>query len=332
GDIANYDVGITISATIVPDPEAPTTGTIIYNESTEGNDGTYDYRWVMGEEGSYDICSQTMTLSTTIQYIDIFGPDPTAWVDWYTSTITASISVEGGVGPAVPNGTVVENISAAPGDEVSLVGTVNDLQGLTSISVVNSDLGLNEVINLSGELSYELNQTFTIPGDTSEGDYSIETTATNVEGLSTTFVTNLLVSNSAGCSDDVAIFANQTLDANVFFSETDGSFDPYEFSATVATVLNGDALTITGDFMDFFEMDLTLTMVPDANDSSFGEALFDIEDLGEADDGLTYRLVQVEPGSYNACERTISVVLDIEYEDGGTWVFYYRGEAEFSLP
>ena len=226
----------------------------------------------------------------------------------------------------------MENISAAPGDEVSIVGTVNDLQGLTSISVVNSNLGLNEVINLSGELSYELNQTFTIPDNTSEGDYSIETTATNIEGLSTTFVTNLLVSNSAGCSDNLTIFADQTLDSNVFFSETDGSFDPYEFSATVTTVLNGDALTLTGDFMDFFEMDLTLTMVPDENDSSFGEALFDIENLGEADDGFTYRLAQVQPGSYNACERTISVVLDVEYEDGGTWVFYYRGEAEFSLP
>jgi hypothetical protein len=332
GDIANYDVGITVTATIVPNPDAPTTGTLIYDASTEGNDGTYDYRWVMGEEGTYDICARTMTLSTTIQYIDIFGPDPTAWVDWYTSTITANITVEGGEGAAAPNGTVIETLAAAPGSNFSLTGTINDLQGLTGINIVSADLGINENIGLSGELTFELDETFTVPAEIAEGAYTIETTANNIEGESTTFTTTVNVNNNAGCSDDFTIFDNQTMDANVFFSETDGSFDPYEYSNTVSTALNGNELTVSGNFIDFFDVDLTLTMEPDENDASFGAAVFDIEDLGEAEDGFVYRLVQVSPGTYDACSGTINVVVDIEYEDGGNWVFYYRTEAEFSIP
>ena len=332
GDIANYDVGITIMATIIPNPDAPTTGTIIYDQSSVGSDDTYDYRWVMGEEGTYDICSRTMTLSTTIQYIDIFGPDPTAWVDWYTSDIVATISVEGGDGPAAPNGSVIENISAAPGDSINMTGTINDLQGLTSIDILSNDLSINQNIVLSGELTYDLNETFTVPSTTIEGTYAVETTATNIEGESTTFTTTVNVNNNAGCSDDFTIFDNQTMDANVFFSETDGSFDPYEYSNTVSTSLNGDELTVSGNFIDFFDVDLTLTMEPDENDASFGAAVFDIEDLGEAEDGFVYRLVQVSPGTYDACSGTINVVVDLEYEDGGNWVFYYRTEAEFSIP
>jgi len=332
GDIANYDVGITLTATIVPDTNAPTTGTLIYGPSTIGNDDTYDYRWIMGEEGTYDICARTMNLSTTIQYIDIYGPDPMAWVDWYTSTITAIMTVEGGDGPAAPNGVVIENISAAPQDNINITGTINDLQGLSSINILNNDLGINESITLSGELMYELNEPFLIPAGTQEGTYTIETTAVNIEGLSTTFVTNVSVSNNGGCSEEYTIFDNLTLNADVYFSETDGSFDPYEYNNTVTTSLSNDELTITGDFIDFFPVDLTLTMVPDINDSSFGDALFTVEDLGVADDGFTYRLVQVQPGTFNACTGVINIVADLEYDDGGTWVFYYRSEAAFSIP
>ena len=44
GDIANYDVGITVTTNLIPNPDAPTTGTIEFVDSSSiGNDGTYDY-------------------------------------------------------------------------------------------------------------------------------------------------------------------------------------------------------------------------------------------------------------------------------------------------
>lgn len=95
GDIANYDVGITVDGTLIPDAPGATSGTIVFDESSQGNDGTYDYRWVFNQPGIYDVCAGTMELTATIQYIDIFGPDPTAWVDWYDSSIRAVIGAEG---------------------------------------------------------------------------------------------------------------------------------------------------------------------------------------------------------------------------------------------
>jgi len=91
GDLANYDVGITVDATLVPDGLGATTGTITFDPSSQGSDGSYDYRWILKQPGTYDICAETMELTVTIQYIDIFGPDPTAWVDWYDSSISATI-------------------------------------------------------------------------------------------------------------------------------------------------------------------------------------------------------------------------------------------------
>jgi hypothetical protein len=331
GDIANYDVGISIMGTLVPNSEAPTTGAIVYEPSTIGNDDTYDYRWVMGEAGSFDICGKTIELSTTIQYIDINGPDPTAWVDWYTSTITANMTSIGGTGPAPPSGSVVENISAIIGESFIVTGSINDVQGLSSISIQNPELAINENIVLSGEMVYDLNEMFTLIDGTDDGDYTIEIVATNIESLSTTFTSVLSVTSNSVCNEDYTLFGDENLTANISFTQTDGSFEPYDYTNSVTTSINGDMITISGDIIDFFEIQLTVTMMPDINDVTIGAITFTEEDLGTYTDGYNYRLIQVQEGSYDTCAGIMNLFYDLEYEDAGSWVFFYRSEAQLIL-
>jgi hypothetical protein len=328
GDIANYEVGISIMGTLVPTSAAPTTGTIVYDPSTVGNDGTYDYRWVMAEAGSYDICARTIELSTTIQYIDINGPDPTAWVDWYTSTITANMTSIGGTGPVPPSGSVVENVSAIVGESFNVSGSLNDVQGLSSISIQNTELAINENITLSGEMAYDLNEMFTLVDGTNDGDYAIEIIVNNIESLSTTFTSVLSVTSNSVCTEDYTIFGDKNLTANISFTETDGSFAPYDYTSSVTTSINGDMITISGNIIDFFDAQLTITMDPDINDATIGVITFTEENLGIHTDGYTYRLVQVQEGSYDACAGTMNIFYDLEYEDAGSWVFFYRAEAQ----
>jgi hypothetical protein len=330
GDIANYDLGITLTATLVPNPDEPTTGTIIYNESTVESEEGYDYRWLMAEEGTYDICGRTIELSTLIQYTDF--DDPSIWVDWYVSTIVANLTGEGGdTGPVPPSGSVISEVSVSPGEAFTLTGTINDAQGLSSISIQNSDLGIAQDISLTGDTTYELNETFTIADTVSPDDYSIDVIATNVDGLSATFTSVLSVISDGPCTNDYTVFGNETLSAAISFIETDGSFEPYETSSSVTTTIDGDQITLTGDIIDFFELQLTLTMVPNPDDATIGAATFTIEDLGTYTDGFNYRLVQVEDGTYDACEGTLSISYDLEFEEGGNWVFFYRTETQFNL-
>jgi hypothetical protein len=332
GDIANYDVGITILATLVPNPIAPTTGTILFDEdSTIGSDGTYDYRWVLNEVGTYDICARTMQLSTTLQYIDIYGPDPTAWVDWYVSNIDAVISVPGSSGPVPPTGSVGGNIAAQPDEVIAITGSFSDVQGLSEITIQNADLGIDQTIMLSGEAMYELNEEFTIPTMTMEGDYPVQINVTNIEGLSVEFSINVSISIGA-CMDDFTVFDGVSLTANADIPATDGSFDPYMFTNTVEASLDGDKLTLSGDFIDFFDTQLTVTMVPDDMDATVGTVTFSEEDIGMHTDGYTYRLVSPQDGVYDACAGTFTVYYDMEYSDGADgWIFYYSVVTEFSL-
>lgn len=334
GDIANYDVGITVLATITPNPDAPTTGTITFDPSSVGNDGTYDYRWVLAETGTYDICAQTIQLSTIIQYIDIYGPDPTAWVDWYVSTITASIVVPGGEGPAPPTGTLnQENISIFAGEDITISGSFADAQGLSEVKLVAPELGIDQTLNLSGELSYELNETYTIPAETAEGDYDLLVTVTNTEGLSTNFNVSVSVSVVAGCTDDFTVFQDVNLEANVNITTTDGSFDGYAFMKDATAVIADDTLTITGDIIDFFEIQLKATFTSDPTDSKIGtlQILSDQPQVIHTD-GFTYRLNSSSEGTYDACMQKINMAYDIEYsDDNGGWIFYYSMETEFKI-
>ena len=329
GDIGNYDVGISVITTLVPNPSAPTTGTIIFTDtSTIGNDGTYDYRWVLAEEGTYDICARTIQLSVRLEYIDIYGPDPTAWVEWYISNINATITTPGGSGPVAPTGTVDGVLTSAPDEMITISGTFMDIQGLSEITINNMDLGIDQTIPLAGEMTYALSEMFTIPSATVDGDYNVEIVATNIENLSTSFTVVVNVS-SVGCTLDYNVFDNANLTANASITETDGSFAPYTFSMSVTSTIVNDSIKIQGDFLDFFETELTVQLIPDMNDSTIGTTTFTEEDLGIHTDGFHYRLINPADGTYDACEGKLIINYTIEYEDSGSWVFYYKTETEF---
>ncbi|PQJ20804.1 hypothetical protein [Tenacibaculum sp. SG-28] len=133
------------------------------------------------------------------------------------------------------------------------------------------------------------------------------------------------------CSDEYDVFGGENLTSTISITETDGSFDPYDFSYSVTTSLNGDKLTLTGDIIDFFEADLTVQMIPDTNDVTVGTVSFTEQDLGVHSDGYQYRLVQVQEGTFDACMGTMTIYYDLEYEDSGDWYFYYRLQGTFSL-
>jgi hypothetical protein len=331
GDIGNYDLGISVITTLIPNPSAPTTGTIIFaGASTIGNDGTYDYRWILTEEGTYDICAKTIQLSVTLQYIDIYGPDPTAWIDWYISNINATLTTSGGTGPVAPTGTVAEVLPTAPDEVITISGDLMDVQGLSEVTINNVDLGINQTIPLAGEMTYALSEMFTIPSAALEGDYNIEIVATNIESLATTFTVVVTVS-SAGCTLDYNVFDNANLTANASVTETDGTFAPYTFSMPVTATIVNDSIKIQGDFLDFFATELTVNLIPDMNDSTIGTTTFTAEDLGVHTDGFQYRLINPADGTYDACEGKIIINYTIEYEDAGNWIFYYKTETEFNL-
>ncbi len=152
GDIANYDVGLTMEATLTPDQAGATTGIITFNSSTEGMDNAgYTYRWIL-KSGTYNICAETMTLVTTLQFIDIYGPDPTAWVDWYDSDITASVESLAGEGP---------NCAASSWD-----GRLSNVA--SSFTAFNSDFFYDDYDNSYTDLGLSLSAdcgTLTVSGD-----------------------------------------------------------------------------------------------------------------------------------------------------------------------
>ncbi|MEM7371903.1 MAG: hypothetical protein AAF587_25030 [Bacteroidota bacterium] len=332
GDIANYDVGITVMATLTPDPVAPTTGTITFDPSTVGNDGTYDYRWVLNEIGTYDICAQTIQLSTTLEYIDIFGPDPTAWVDWYVSTIDAKIDVPGGPGASAPTGMVDANVSVIVGQDVRLTGSFADGQGLSEVLVQNADLGINQSIPLSAELTYDLNETYNISPSTLPGEYTVRIDVTNIESVISSFDVVVSVFEDTVCTAEYGVFDGETLTANADITATDGSFDPYLFTKEVSASISGDSILIEGDFIDFFSTQMKAQLVPDMNDPTIGTVVLTTQDLGEHTDGFTYRLTFPQgDGTYDACARKLNITYEMEYEDNGNWVFYYTTVTEFEL-
>jgi hypothetical protein len=134
------------------------------------------------------------------------------------------------------------------------------------------------------------------------------------------------------CTDYTTAFDGATMTSVSFFDETDGSFEPYEFTNEVTSTVSGDQITISGDFIDFFSVDLTATMSPSTDDPSIGEVVFTEEDLGEASDGYIYRLSANENGQYDTCAGQMTLDFNVEYSDGADgWIFFYSTEAILTI-
>jgi hypothetical protein len=152
GDIMNYDLGITMDVELVELAPGSTTGTISHISSTEVNDGSFPYRWVL-QTGSYDVCARTISMNVSLQYLDdgTYGYAG-EWLEWYNSDISgvmaacqsditrfSSQTVTGsssgyGYDPFDPSFGV-----SLSGDQLTLIGSVSDYHGtdLTVTAVPN---------------------------------------------------------------------------------------------------------------------------------------------------------------------------------------------------
>ncbi|NQZ79079.1 MAG: hypothetical protein HRT61_23620 [Ekhidna sp.] len=160
GDIANYDVGITMDATLVPNGPGSTSGVIEFDNSTvENGDDGYIYRWIL-KSGTYEVCTETMNLTTNIQYIaDTDDPNDPAveWIDWYDSEISATIESLGGGG----------GVACEPGG--TLDGETVDFESTFEVDNADYPDGPNSVMSSSGSgISLSVNDDctqLTISGD-----------------------------------------------------------------------------------------------------------------------------------------------------------------------
>lgn len=74
-----------------------------------------------------------------------------------------------------------------PGDIVILDGLFKDLEGLKSINLFNSELKVDKEFIFNGEITYDLNYAFSLPGDLFPREHEVLITVTNQNDQSTEF-------------------------------------------------------------------------------------------------------------------------------------------------
>jgi hypothetical protein len=83
GDLINYDPfsNASLSVTLTPDGAGSTKGKATFGEQETGTDSDgYAYKFIEVGEGSYDVCSGTISIEYDIYYMD------GGWVKWYSVT------------------------------------------------------------------------------------------------------------------------------------------------------------------------------------------------------------------------------------------------------
>lgn len=87
--------------------------------------------------------------------------------------------------------------TAAPGEDITITGTITDEQGITSISLMNEGIGLDHTIEPEGNpAQYDLSYTYSIPETTLEAVHNGTVTITNVANRSVTYQMSVNLSGS----------------------------------------------------------------------------------------------------------------------------------------
>jgi len=128
-----------------------------------------DYKYTIPESTPYGVYEVKITAES---------------VDGATQEFTATVNIS-----SVPEATgLTQNITASPGDEITLSGTITDAQGLFSIGLQNAGIGLDETIDLpDAPNEYTLNYTYTIPQDAEQIVHNGAVTVSNIAGRSAIF-------------------------------------------------------------------------------------------------------------------------------------------------
>lgn len=129
------------------------------------------------------------------------------------------------------------------------------------------------------------------------------------------------------CSETIAIFNSNSLVNTLDW----GGGDVLKPATGVVT---GNNVKITGDLIDyspFSNASVTITLTPQAEGATKGEATFGEQETGADSDGYEYKFVQTGEGTYDVCSGAINVEYDIYYMDGD-WVYWYSVSNTYSTP
>lgn len=137
--------------------------------------------------------------------------------------------------------------------------------------------------------------------------------------------------------------SNKSVTLNITDDECSGTISIFDVpnlissagNHTVAGAVTDNMVTLTGDLIDygaFPNAQLGIALIPTVEGGIAGTAIFDNYAAGTDNDGYVYEFRQNGEGTYNICAGEISVSIDVYYESGGSWVFWYTSQNIFSVP
>ncbi|QNM86775.1 hypothetical protein H9W90_06565 [Polaribacter pectinis] len=125
------------------------------------------------------------------------------------------------------------------------------------------------------------------------------------------------------CTNQIDVFPGTLTNNATYGSET-----------SINTTLNGDVLTINGDFIGYSALSnatLDLVLTPSSPGASDGKVTFEAAEVGVDSDGYYYYLSPKGEGTYDACVGEIKFEFYIYYYDGG-WVYWYSSSNVITIP
>ena len=222
--------------------------------------------------------------------------------------------------PTEPTGSVTETASGGPGVEITFVGDFSDDQGISTITIVNSDLGLDITLDGGDETRYFLSQPFTISADQTDGDYVVTITVTNVKDLTAEFSVTVTVA-----CDLNGTFTTEHNSTWEYYDEwTDTLYD-------IVVTVEGDQLTLDGDVIWWWPVVVTATMVEDPANPGTGTLDWGDDPIlltcttgcndgdgyyGGYTDGYMVVTADNDESTYDACSGVITLSFDFMFNDG----------------
>ncbi|MCG2461485.1 DUF1735 domain-containing protein [Flavobacteriaceae bacterium F89] len=137
--------------------------------------------------------------------------------------------------------------------------------------------------------------------------------------------------------------SNKSLVLHILDNECSSTIDVFNASDinssagnhTVTGSVSGSVVTLNGELIDygpFPNAELGVTLTPAVEGATAGDASFDDYDAGTDNDGYVYQFRQNGEGTYDVCAGEIHVDIDVYYESGGAWVYWYTSSNLFSTP
>lgn len=124
------------------------------------------------------------------------------------------------------------------------------------------------------------------------------------------------------CSETISIFNSQNLVASIG-------------NHTISGSVMDNTVKITGNLIDygtFPNANLEITLTPAVEGATKGAATFDAYPAGTDNDGYVYEFRQNGAGTYDLCAGKIVVGIDVYYQSGESWIFWYTSNNTFSVP